>query len=179
MKYFAPPTPLVLYSDFNPDECERRLRGSIDFQQPTMFGFSGYRGSKPFVGEVAGKQFHVLQRVRSNRNSFPPVFTGELQPQGMGTRLAGTFDLEPTSKIATCLFAVVGLFVLVLIVIFSYKSRPILSTVFTCGYGGLLLFFPRIFRGIGLDQEKNIASFLRDTLVADDDLSSTSPTSKS
>jgi hypothetical protein len=179
MKYFAPPTPLVLYTDFNPDECERRLRGSIDFQQSTMFGFSGYRGSKPFVGEVAGKQFHVLQRVRSNRNSFPPVFTGELQPQGTGTRVVGTFDLEPTSKIAAGLFALVGLFVMVLIVFFSYKSRPILSTVLACGYGGLLFFFPRIFRGIGLDQEKNIASFLRETLVADDDRSSALAASKS
>jgi hypothetical protein len=172
MKYFAPPTPLVLYSDFSPDECERRLRSSIDAERPTMFGFSGYRGSKPFLGEVDGKQFRLLQRIYSNRNSFPPVLTGEFQPQGTGTRVKGIFDLELTSKIAICLFDVVGLLILVPIVIFSHKSHPVLSAIFVGGYGALLVFSPRIFRGIGLNQEKSIADFLRDTLVAKDDLSS-------
>jgi|SRR5580692_9207241 hypothetical protein len=169
MGYFAPPTQLVLYSEFSPDECARRLHESIDVEQSVTFGFSGYRGTKPFVGEVAGKHFRVLQRVFSNRNSFPPVFVGELRPQGTGTRVVGAFDLELTSKIAACLFAIVGLFVLVLVVIFSYKSRPILSSVFACAYGGILLFFPRIFRRNGLSQEKCIADFLRETLVAEEE----------
>lgn len=171
MKYFAPPTPLVLHSDFNQDECARRLRGSIDLERPTMFGFSGYRGSKSFLGEVNGKQFRVIQRIYSSRNTFPTVLTGEFQPQEMGTRVKGTFDLETTSKIAICLFSVVGLHVMILIILFSYKSHPVLSAIFVCGYGGLLLFSPRIFRGIGLDQERNIAGFLKETLVANDDLS--------
>ncbi len=76
MRYFAPATPLVLRSDFSPDECERRLRESIDLEQPTMFGFSGYQGSKPFLGEVDGKQFRVLQRIYSSRNTLPTVIIG-------------------------------------------------------------------------------------------------------
>ncbi len=172
MKYFAPPTPLVLYSEFSPDECERRLRGSIDVERPTMFGLSGYRGSKPFLGQVDGKRFCVIQRVHSNRNSFPPVLTGEFRAEGAGTRVKGAFDLELTSKIAICLFGVLGLLILVPVAIFSHTAHPVLSIIFACGYGVLLLFLPRIFRGFGLDQEKNITDFLRETLVAENDHSS-------
>lgn len=175
MRYFVPPTPFVLYSDFSPDECERRLRTSIDVECPTMFGFSGYRGSKPFLGEVNGKEFHVIQRVYSSRNSFPPVLAGEFQPQGMGTRVKGVFDLELTAKIAICLFAAVGLLMLFAIVLISYESHPVLSAIFSCGYLGLVVFSPRIFRGIGLDQEKCIGAFLKETLVAEDNLSSSTP----
>ena len=89
--------------------------------------------------------------------------------------MKGTFDLETTSKIAICLFGVVGLLLLILIIFVSAASHPVLSAIFLCGYGGLLLFSPRIFRGIGLDQEKNIAGFLKETLVASDDLSSSAP----
>jgi hypothetical protein len=174
MRYFAPPTPLALYSDFSPDECERRLRDSIDIERPTMFGFSGYRGSKPFLGEVEGKQFRVLQRIYNSRNTLPPVLTGEFQPQGTGTRVKGIFDLEITSKIAICLFDVVGLLILVPIFIISRTSHPVLLALFVCGYGALIIFSPRIFRGIGLDQEKSIADFLRETLVATDVFSSSS-----
>jgi hypothetical protein len=169
MRYFAPPTPLALHSDFTPEECERRLRRSIDAERPTMFGFSGYRGSKPFLGALDGKQFRVLQRIYSGRNTLPTVLTGEFQPQETGTRVNGTFDLETTSKIAISLFTCVGLSILIPIVFISHASHPVLSAIFVCGYGGLLLFGPRIFRGIGLDQEKDIAGFLKETLAANDD----------
>jgi hypothetical protein len=172
MKYFIPPTPLVLHSHFSPDECERRLRQSIDPERPTIFGFSGYRGSKPFLGEVDGKQFRVIQRIYVSRNTLPTVLTGEFQPQETGTQVKGTFDLETTSKIAICLFSIVGLLILIPIVLFSHASHPVLSVIFVCGYGGLLFFAPRIFRGIGLGQERNIAGFLKETLAANDDLAS-------
>lgn len=173
MSYFAPTSPVVLTSDFNPEECARRLREVIDVERPTFFGFSGYRGSKPFLGKVDGKQFRVLQRTYSNRDSFPPVLAGEFEPQGTGTQVKGVFDLEVTSKIAICLFQAVGLLVLVPIIMFSYSSQPVLLSVFVGGYGSLLFFMPRIVRGSGRDQERSIADFIRVTLLAEDDLSQT------
>ena len=174
MRYFASPTPLVLSSDFNPEECARRLRKAIDVERPTVFGFSGYRGSKPFFGRVDGKQFRVLQRIYSNRNSFAPVLTGEFEPQGNGTRVKGVFDLELTSKIVICLFNAFGLLVLVPIIMYSYTSQPALLAVFVCGYGNLLFFMPRIVRGYGRNQENSIVDFIRVTLQVDDDLSRSS-----
>jgi hypothetical protein len=168
MRYFASPTQLDLHSDFDSQECSRRLREVIDAEKPTAFGFSGYRGSKPFLGEVDENQFRVLKRIYRPRNSFPVVLTGEFHPQGRRTRVKAAFDLELTSKIAICLFSAVGLLIMVPIVIYSSASHPALSAVFVCGYGGLLLFSPRIFRGYGRDQEKDIADFLRMTLQAKD-----------
>jgi len=172
MRFFPPPTPLALYSDFSPEECAVRLSRSIDVEKPTMFGFSGYKGSKPFVGEVDGKRFRLFQRVHSNRNTLPPVLTGEFEPERTGTRVKGQFDLERTAKVAICLLGFFGLFILVLVAALSYASHPALTIGFICGYGGLLIFSPRIFRGIGVNQEKNVARFLQETLVATDDFSS-------
>lgn len=170
MRYFGPPTPLAFSSDFNSEECARRLREEIDTERPAFFGFmlSGYRGSKPFLGTVNGKRFRVLQRITFNRNSFPSVLTGEFEPQGTGTRVKGVFDLELTSKIAILLFNAVGLLVLVPIIMFSYTSQPVLSAVVACGYGSLLFLMGRIVRSWGRDQEKSIADFIRVTLQADD-----------
>ena len=174
MKYFSPPTRLVLKSDLDPEECAQLLREAIDAERPTVFGFSGYLGSKPFLGEVDGTQFRVLQRTFSMRNTLPTVLTGEFQPQGRGTRVNGAFDLELTSKIALCLFSAFGLLVLVPVVIYSYTSQPLLSVAFACGYAALVFFSPRIVRAYGSDQEKRIGDFLRIILQADDDLSSSS-----
>jgi hypothetical protein len=167
MKYFAPPTPLALYSVLDPEECEQLLRNAIDVERPTLFSLSGYRGSRPFLGDIEGRQIRMLQRSY-RRNAFQPVFSGEFQAQGSGTRVIGTLDLELTSKIAICLLGTFGVIVLIPIIIYSRTLHPLLSAVFTCGYFSLMLLLPRIVRGYGLDQEKNMADFLRDTLQAYD-----------
>jgi hypothetical protein len=172
MNYFAAPTPLNLRTGFDPDECGRRLGETIDPEQPTMFGFSGFQGSKPFLGMVDGRRFRLLQRVSSGRNTFPLVLTGEFEPLQTGARVRATFDLDANSKIAVSILAFVGLLVLVPIVLGSRESHPLLSAVFTVSYLSLLLFAPRILRGITIDQENHIARFLEDVLVADDDASS-------
>ena len=167
MGFLTPPTFLVLISGFDPEECANRLREAIDVERPTVFGFSGYRGTKSFVGEVNGNQFRVLQRTYSFRNSFPPVLTGEFQPQGVGTRVNGVFDLEPTSKVAIGLFGALGLLFVVLIIYLVGADKPLLLTLFVCGYGALLFFMPRIIRGAGSEQERSIAQLLRTTLEAE------------
>jgi hypothetical protein len=167
MRFFPRPTPLLLISGFDPEECASRLREAIDVEQPTMFGFSGYRGSKPFLGEVNVKQFRVLQRTYSYRNTFPPVLAGEFQPQGVGTRISGVFDLETTSKIAIGLLSAFMLLVMALVVFLVSADKPVLLAVFACGYGSLLFFMPKIIRGAGSNQERSIADFLRTTLRAE------------
>ena len=79
MKYFAPPTPLVLHSDFSPDECERRLRESIDPERPKMFGFSGYRGSQPFLAQSPHLKWLATRKIVSRIfvNKIPIEAFGE------------------------------------------------------------------------------------------------------
>src|SRR5450755_3014969 len=51
-----------------------------------------------------GRRFRVRQHIYSNRDSSAYVLTGEFEPQGTRTRIAGVLDLEVTSKIAICPF---------------------------------------------------------------------------
>jgi hypothetical protein len=167
MEFFAPPTALVLYSDLDPEECEHRLCKSIDVEQGTFFSLSRYRGSKPFVGAIKRRQIRILQR-KYGRNAFPPVFTGELQAQGPGTKIIGMFDLEVKSKIALCLLSAFTIVVLIPIVTHSLEPYPFRSVLFACFFIALAFCYPRIVRGDGVIKEKNIANFLRITLKAGD-----------
>ena len=100
MRFFAPPTVLVLYSALPSEQCEYRLANAIDAERSAIFSLSGYHGSKPFVGEIHDSKIRLLQRPSIyGRNAFPPVFSGELQAHGPGTRIVGTLDLEATVKI--------------------------------------------------------------------------------
>jgi hypothetical protein len=168
MRYFKPPTRIALNSALSPEECAERIRDAIDSERRTFFGLSGHHGSKPFVGEVDGRYFRLVQRIYRLRNSFPPVLTAELQPQGAETRVHGSFDLDLTSKMAICLLSACGVLVLGMVVFISYASRPVLSVVSFCGYCTLLFFFPSYLREVGTSQERSIADFLRVTLEANE-----------
>jgi hypothetical protein len=128
MNYFTPPTPLVFDSALDLEECERRLREAIDIERPTIFSLSSYRGSKPFLGKIGGRQIRILQRTYG-RNAFSPVFSGEFQTQAAGTKVIGKLDLELTSKIAICLLSTLGILVLIPIIIYSRTLHPLLSAI--------------------------------------------------
>jgi hypothetical protein len=168
MRFFKQPTPIALNSDFSPEQCAERIRDAIDREHRTFFGLSGYRGSKPFVGEVDGRYLRLLQRIYSMRNSFPPVLTAEFQPRGAGTRVNGIFDLELTSKIAICSLSACGVLVVGMVAFISYASHPVLAVVSFSGYCTMLFFFPKYLREIGASQERSIADFLRVMLEADE-----------
>src|SRR5262245_20342734 len=168
MRYFKPPTPIALISALSPEECAERIRAGIDRERRTFFGLSGYRGSKPFVGEVDGMYFRLVQRIYRLRSSFSPILTAELQPQGVGTRVHGSFDLELTSKIAISLLSACGVLIVGMVAFISYASRPVLSVVLFCGYCSLVFCLPRYFREVGTHQERSIADFLKSTLEADE-----------
>jgi hypothetical protein len=169
---FARPTKIALHSDFSPDECARRLSEAIDPERRALVSLSGYKGSKPFLGTVEGWQFRILLRTY-NRNGFPPVLSGSLQPERQGARVKGVLDLEITSKIAICLLSAFGLLVVMTLVIFVYPltrhtGRQWIAILVGCGFLILALGAPRFVRGMGTEQEKNLADFLRTTLLASD-----------
>jgi len=167
MRYFKPPTPITLNSDFSPEQCAECIRDAIDREHRSFFGLSGYRGSKPFVGEVDRRYFRLRQRIYGMRNAVQPVLTAEFQPHGTGTRVNGIFDLGLTSKIAISLLSVCGVLVVAMVVVISYASHPVLSVVSFSGYCTVLFFFPKYLREIGASQERSIADFLKVTLEAD------------
>ena len=169
MKFFASPTVLELYSNFSPEQCASLLSAAIDSERPTLFSISGYRGSKPFLGAVEGLEFRLLQRTYY-RNSFPPVLSGKFSAHGHGTRVEGTFDLEVTSKIAICALLGFGILIVPAICMaVRAGGNTLAAAAIAIGYAALALFAPRIIRGIGLPQERNMTDFLCTTLQAGED----------
>jgi hypothetical protein len=170
MRFFSPPTPLMLYTNINPDNCALHLRDAIDPERPSYFSFSGYRGSEPFLGEVEGRKFRIF--ARGYKNTFPPVLTGVLLPNGGGTRVQGSFDLELTSKIAICIIFPLPALAVALVVAYSLKNHsvaPWLAVSFAIAFFVLVFLAPRIIRASGLDEERKIADFLCEKLEASTD----------
>jgi len=87
----------TLHTDFDTEECRRRLTESIDPERQTIFSRSGYRGSKPVIGWIDGYQLDLHKR-RYWHNDFAPQFYGNLLPQDRGTLIEGYFDVPPWTK---------------------------------------------------------------------------------
>jgi hypothetical protein len=171
MKYFTPPTILVLTSRLEPDECAKRLEEAIDRDSVSFFSLSGHSGHKLFLGTVQDLKFTVFKRGYKN---VPPVLCGTFSPSAKGSRVEGSFDLETTSKIAICLFSVVGILVILPIVEYSLREHTVpswMAILFACVYIAGALLAPRIIRWNGRDQEREIADFLCDALEAYEDTS--------
>lgn len=168
---FQPTTRLLLYSNLHPGQCAHRLSQSIDPEQYTIFSFSGYAGSRPFLGNVEGLQFRVFQRRYRN---MPPVLCGTFQSQRFGTRIEGAFDLDRTAKGLLLFCGSTGILVAVAVFanfIKNHDLSPRMALLLACiAIGGAAL-TPRLIRAFGLDQEREIRDFLCTTLEAGDDLS--------
>ena len=87
----------TLRTDFDTEECRRRLIESIDPERRTIFALSGYKGSKPVIGWIDGYQFYLHKR-RYWRNDFAPLFYGNLLPQDRGTIIEGYFEVQRWAK---------------------------------------------------------------------------------
>jgi hypothetical protein len=163
---FAPPTLLRLRTALDPDTCAKLLADAIDADRYSFLSFSGRRGTKEFVGTVDGREFRIFQRGYRNMQA---TLTGSLRPCGTGTCLEGSFDLDITTKIAICLFAVVGLAAITPIVLSSFREHTVPSwsvAIFVAVFLAATVLAPRIARWNGLDQERSIADFVRETLNA-------------
>jgi hypothetical protein len=87
-----------LRTDFDPEECRRRLVDSIDPEKVTIFSLSGYRGSKPVIGWIDGDQF-CLHKRRYWHNDFAPAFYGNFSAKDRETIIESYFDLSRWPRI--------------------------------------------------------------------------------
>jgi hypothetical protein len=82
---------VVLHSALPPDAVAEALRRSMDEGHRTLFSLSGYRGSRPVLGQIRGDTFR-LQKRRYSRNDFAGQFYGQFRSEPGGTRIEGYFD---------------------------------------------------------------------------------------
>lgn len=99
------PDTIYLRSDFDVEECMRRLREAIDPPKWEFFFPFGYGGSKPYLGKFRRNQAKIWKR-RETRNDFAPCFHGEISPEGSGARLEQSKKIAgssfPTAKTVHC-----------------------------------------------------------------------------
>jgi hypothetical protein len=171
MKFFPKPTRLILYSNLSPEECGSRLAQAIDPERPSFLSFTGYSGSKLFLGTVEGRQFRIFERTLTRNVPLIPILSGEFQPKGGGTRIEGAFDLDRGAKLALGFLAVVApLFSVIIYVSMQRKDAPAgVATAIACTELIAALLLPRILRAIGTGQERDIADFLTFKLEAGED----------
>jgi hypothetical protein len=73
--------------------------GSIDVERPTMFGFSGHRSSKPFLGEVGGKTFAYCS---ASMEAVTPCQLFLRESSNSARKLAGQMDGFATIRPLRC-----------------------------------------------------------------------------
>lgn len=89
---------IVLQSDYPPETCLAKLSGEMDVDQWTLFSFSGYRGRKPILGRIKGKEFRLHKR-RYWHNRSAPVLFGRMTGDQRGTVVEAYWDIWRWARI--------------------------------------------------------------------------------
>jgi hypothetical protein len=166
---------ITLRTDFDTEECRRRLIESIDLDQRTIFSLSGYKGSKPVIGRIEGYQF-CLHKRQYWHNDFAPQFYGNLWSQDRGTIIEGYFDMQRWTKMFMRIWLGFALVVGIPLFLFSFSDlffgssnmngdpRIGLLVPPSLVLFGILL--PKLGLWLGRYDEQCILEFLQRTLVA-------------
>lgn len=85
-------------SPLPPQECAERLREVVAQERVLGFSMAAAFGSKPLIGKVSDTSLQIRKRI-SGRNSFQPIFSASMQPNGKGTKISGNFGLHPFSRV--------------------------------------------------------------------------------
>ena len=88
---------IKLHTHLSITECQSRLAAAVDIQK-LAFTRSGYAGSKEILAKLSGADFR-LQKRRTYRNSFAPLFYGKLVAAENGTRVEGEFRMHPAARV--------------------------------------------------------------------------------
>ena len=166
------PDTIYLRSDFDVEECMRRLREAIDPPKWEFFFPFGYGGSKPYFGKFWRNQAKIWKR-RETRNDFAPCFHGEISPEGSGVRLVGRFGMDRAVRLtmAFSLTFATAIALATLPTLAEHLAHPTQGhrDVFDFIPLGLVIFGIQIMtygRRIGKKDEDSLLQFLLATLQA-------------
>ena len=142
---------ITLVAPLSIAECKQRITQGIDPENP----FENWLSSRPILGRVYGDTVR-LQCRRKYRNSFAPIYFGELEEASGKTYIHGHFRMH---------FLVINF---LLSVVCMLTTASILSgQLVVCGMFLPLLALIGAGYGMGKDEEKAIIQFLQTTLEAD------------
>lgn len=152
-----------------------RLSEQIDSDKRSLFSLTGYKGSKPVVGSIAGRDFRLHKR-RYWHNSFGPILFGRVTADGRGSLVEAYWAMSRWTRT----------FVRVWIIFAIAVIAPILFNLLRCAINagckvqgdwwvgvlvppamilwGLLL--PRLGGALSFHERKHIVAMMEQTLVA-------------
>jgi hypothetical protein len=77
-----------------------RIEAGVDPERFSLWALSGYAGGKALLGKFSEDRFRLRVR-RSYKNSFAPLFYGEIQSHDEGAQISGSFRLHPFTRVFT------------------------------------------------------------------------------
>jgi hypothetical protein len=150
-------------SDFNIEECNRRLQGAV--VQPLIETIVNTNPSK-FEGRFEGIRFQLEEKRGQWDRSIHYVFYGEMTIHENGTFISGHFDLPFSAKFLLfemAFFIGFWIFGVVFGILFREPIFIILLVCFTLGILFLFYFVLIITRD---EQQPHILDFIQTTLLA-------------
>jgi len=155
---------MILHTRLPIEECKARLAAAIDIER-LAFSWSGFGGSKPFLGQFREDRFR-LQKRRYYRNNFSTYFYGRFVPEG-GTRIEGEFKMHPFSRVFMIIwFSFLAVFFVIASIPFA-RGRQDADVSFLIAPIGLAVFgiaMVKFGRWLCRGEEKAIVGLLEDTL---------------
>lgn len=142
---------ITLVAPLSLAECKRRIARGIDPENP----FENWLSSRPILGRVHGDTVR-LQRRRNYRNSFAPIFFGNLEEVSGKTYIHGYFRMH----------LLVIIFLMVVVCVLAAAS-VLSGQLAVCGVFVPFLALVGLGYVMGKDEEKAIIQFLQTTLEAD------------
>ncbi len=158
---------VVLFTDLDVAECQRRLNARVDQKRQPFLGY--YAGNQRIVGKIAGNRLSLGVRGYAD-TSFAPSFSGRLCVQAHGTRVEGYFKRGIPLLSDKWMFA--GMALLAVALFFACLGELLAGTV-TFGSVVVLIGFPlcvaylaRCIRHANDRTRVEILDFLQEALVA-------------
>jgi len=166
---------IVLQSDYPPETCLAKLSGEMDVDQWTLFSFSGYRGRKPILGRIKGKEFRLHKR-RYWHNRSAPVLFGRMTGDQRGTVVEAYWDIWRWARIF--MRAWLGFAIVVGALVFFTSLRDVIEgktkvhddawigliIPLTLVLGGFLL--PRLGAALSAHEKRQLVELIERSLLA-------------
>jgi hypothetical protein len=96
--------PVEVVSPLSVDEVEARLAAGLTTRRQVLVGQWGDPDARAVFGRVSRRGVRLTARPRFVRNSWIPVFRGQLVPAGAGCRLVGTIGWHPFTRAFTAVW---------------------------------------------------------------------------
>jgi hypothetical protein len=100
--------PVEIVSPLCAEAVEARLAAGLTTRRQPLVGQCGDADARVVLGRVSRPRVRLTAQPQFVRNSWSPVFRGQLLPTGAGCRLVGTIGWHPFTRIFTAVWLTIA-----------------------------------------------------------------------